>query len=202
MRKLIISTFLLLISNFTFSQADPKVSRIIDSIVSVDQKWRSMFTKIQNGEIDSISLDRVIMKMKATDSLNLFFLRQIFKQYGFPGYNLIGKESSHNFWLLMQHADNFPSFQDSVLSKMKVELEKANASQSDYAYLVDRVKVNEGQLQIYGTQMMLNSDSTSFLPKPVLSPEKLNERRAEMGLPSIERYIKIMNDHFHGALKK
>jgi hypothetical protein len=85
---------------------------------------------------------------------------------------------------------------------MKLEIGLGNASKMDYAYLVDRVNVNQGQLQIYGTQMTLNSDSTSFIPKPVISTEKLNERRTEMGLPPIERYIEIMNEHFHGTLKK
>jgi hypothetical protein len=73
---------------------------------------------------------------------------------------------------------------------------------SDYAYLVDRVKVNTGQLQVYGTQMRLNKDSTSFEPKPVIDPDKLNERRKSVDLSMIESYIEIMNERYHGSLCK
>ena len=77
-----------------------------------------------------------------------------------------------------------------------------NASFLYYAYLIDRVNINSREKQVYGTQMQLNSDSTSYEPKPVIEPEQLNRRRKEAGLVPIEAYIKTMNDRYRGTLKE
>ncbi len=85
---------------------------------------------------------------------------------------------------------------------MKFKVEANKASSGNYAYLVDRVKVNMGQKQVYGTQMELNKEQTSYVPKSVNDPDKLNERRANVGLGTIESYIETMNTRYFGSLKK
>lgn len=188
--------------NSASGQTNTGLSKYIDSLATVDQKWRSLLTKITNGKVDTISKFEVVKNINLTDSLNFIQIKRIFKLYGYLGYRLVGKESSHNFWILVQHADIDPSFQDSVLKKMKIEADSANASLAEYAYLTDRVKVNTGQLQIYGTQMMLNATKSSYVIKPTIEPESLNERRKSVGLKPIEDYIKLMNERYFGTLKQ
>jgi len=186
----------------SFGQGDSTLSKIIDSLEFEDQKWRILLRQINNKEIDSLSSEFVGQQIKLTDSLNFIQIHALFSQHGYLGYDKIGIESSHNFWLLVQHADKHPEFQDSVLVTMKIEADKGNSSLSDYAYLLDRVKVNTGQAQIYGTQMTINSDKTSFEPKTVIDPDKLNERRKQVGLNTIEEYIQIMNERYYGSLQR
>lgn len=193
--------FFLLIVNLTIGQINFQLAKQIDSLGKEDQKWRVLTRQIQNHEVDSISINKAWYNMRKTDSLNFIAVKALFDKYGFIGIDKVGSVSANNFWLMVQHADKYPAFQDSVLRKMKVEAEKGNASMLDYAYLVDRVKVNTGQLQIYGSQMTLNSTETSYEPKPVFEPNKLNERRKLVGLDSIEEYINTMNEHYRGTLK-
>jgi hypothetical protein len=176
----------------------------LNEMVKEDQKWRNYWTRFNNKELvnDTTSLNYIQAQVNSTDSINYFKLWQIFITHGFPNYDLAGETGSANFWLLMQHQDKHVKFQEAVLEKMKVEMEKGKASSVNYAYLRDRVNVNSGKLQIYGTQMILNADGTSYVPQPVIEPEKLNERRASVGLDSIEAYIQLMNTHYHGTLKK
>jgi hypothetical protein len=177
---------------------------LLDSMRTEDQKWRNHMTRFTNGELqnDTISKETISRRMMLTDSSNYFLLKDIFDKYGFPNYDIVGKEGSNNFWLLVQHQDRHPTFQDSVLVKMKIEVDANKAYSGNYAYLVDRVKVNTGQQQVYGTQMELNSEQTSYVPKSVIDSGKLNERRASVGLGTIENYIKIMNTRYFGSLKK
>jgi len=177
---------------------------LLDSMRTEDQKWRNYLTRFNNGELqnDTISKETISRNILLTDSLNYFILKDIFKKYGFPNYDLVGQEGSNNFWLLVQHQDRHPTFQDSILAKMKIEVDSNKASSVNYAYLVDRVKVNTGQKQVYGTQMELNTEQTSYVPKSVIEPDKLNERRASIGLGTIESYIEIMNTRYFGSLKK
>jgi len=183
---------------------DKTLLQRLDSMAKEDQKWRIYMSKFWNGELkgDTLTMETISHNCMITDSLNYFHLKEIFDRYGFPNYDLVGVKGSSDFWLLVQHQDRHPSFQDSVLVKMKIEVDSNKASASNYAYLVDRVKVNTGQPQVYGTQMQMNSDTTSFEPKNVIERAKLNERRKSVGLDSIESYIQMMNDRNSGSLKK
>lgn len=183
---------------------DKKLIKLLDSLVTEDQKWRSYLVKFDNKQLgnDTLSRKTIIYHLRATDSLNYFHLKNIFQTYGFPNFDLVGQTGSNNYWLLMQHQDRHSQFQEEVLHKMKEEADKGKASVINYAYLLDRVKVNTGQLQVYGTQMILNSTKTSYEPKPVVEPSKLNERRKSVGLDTIESYIETMNSRYFGTLKK
>lgn len=176
---------------------------LLDSMRTEDQKWRNYLTRFNNGELqnDTISREIIIRNISLTDSLHYWSLMDIFNIYGFPNYDLVGQEGSNNFWLLVQHQDKHPTFQERVLVKMKIEVDAQKASSTNYAYLVDRVKVNTGQKQVYGTQMELNSEQTSYVPKAVIDADHLNERRASVGLGTIESYIEIMNKRYFGTLK-
>jgi len=94
-------------------------------------------------------------------------LEKIFKEFGYPGYSLVGKEGSKNFWLMVQHSDGDPDFQSKVLDKLKIEVDNRNADGRDFGLLTDRVKINKGEKQIYGTQLTYNSQGQAY-PKPLL----------------------------------
>ena len=124
-------------------------------------------------------------------------LKQIFDQYGFVGINLAGKEGSNNFWLMVQHADHNAEFQKEVLDKMKIEVDKGNAIPSNYGLLVDRVKLNTGEKQIFGTQVTYNMNTGQAYPKDLEDSLNVNERRKSIGLEPIEVYLNGMSEmHF------
>jgi hypothetical protein len=177
---------------------------LIDSMKIEDQKWRGLLRQLWNNEIDTIRYTRKYIQENChlTDSLNYYICKTIHDKYGFPNYDIVGNKVSNDYWLLIQHQDSRISFQDSVLKKMKIEVDKGLASGLNYAYLIDRVKVNTNQLQIYATQMQLNKNNTSYEPKPVIDPEHLNERRKSVGLNTIEEYVKVMNARYFGTIKK
>ncbi len=184
----------------SFSQINDVLIEELKTIKSEDQKWRNLHTDFENGLTDTLGEKRLVELIQITDSLNYLKIKSIFSEHGFLGCDKVGKEGSHQFWLIVQHQDEYPDFQESVLEQMRQEVEKGNASSLDYAYLVDRVKVNTSQLQVYGTQMQINSDSTSFEPKPVMEREKIDERRKKVKLPPIRYYIQLMNDRYIGSL--
>ena len=177
---------------------------LIDSMEIEDQKWRKLIVQYYNHELDTIKYPSNMVRKNEilTDSLNYYLCKKIINQYGYPNHEMVGQATSHNFWLLIQHQDKCTSFQDTVLTLMKSEVDKGQASGSDYAYLIDRVKINAKQLQVYDTQMTVNKEGTSYEPPPVIDPEKLNERRKSVGLSPEEDYIRIMNTRYYGSLKK
>ena len=63
----------------------------------------------------------------------------------------MGKDGSNAAWLLVQHADEDKPLQRLALQKLEAAVRKGEASKSNLAYLTDRVRVNAGQKQVYGT---------------------------------------------------
>ena len=123
-------------------------------------------------------------------------LEEIFEKFGYPGYSLVGEKGSQNFWLMVQHCDSDPAFQSRVLEKLKIEVDNKNADGSNYGLLTDRVKINTGEKQVYGTQVSYNSQGQAY-PKNLADSVNVNKRRAEVGLEPIEEYLNLMTQmHF------
>lgn len=118
-------------------------------------------------------------------------MEEIFNQYGYPGYDLVGQDGANHFWLMVQHADSDIDFQSRVLEKLKIEVENKNADGSNFGLLTDRVKINKGEKQIYGTQVTYNAQGQAY-PKPLLDSVNVNKRRAEVGLDPLEQYLNMM----------
>lgn len=124
-------------------------------------------------------------------------LAAIFARYGYPGYDMVGEKGSNDFWLMVQHCDMDVPFQQKVLAAMYVQVQKHNADPKNFAYLTDRVAVNTGHKQIYGTQLMYNTDSCQAIPRPLADSLKVNEQRKAIGLEPIETYLNMMSQmHF------
>lgn len=119
-------------------------------------------------------------------------IKEIFDQYGFAGFDLVGERGSSNFWVMAQHSDHNPEFQLEVLEKMKIEADKGNADYRNYGMLVDRVKLNTGQAQIYGTQVDYNKEICQAFPKNLADSLNVNKRRKEIGLQPLEKYLNDM----------
>lgn len=123
-------------------------------------------------------------------------LEEIFNEVGYPGFDLVGKEGAKNFWLMTQHSDFDPEFQRTVLENMKIEVQNNNAEGSLLGLLTDRVNLNSGAKQIYGTQVQYNVYGQAY-PKPLEDSVNVNQRRSEVGLDPLEVYLNRMTQsHF------
>ena len=123
--------------------------------------------------------------------------KEIFDEFGFVGFDLAGENGSRNFWLIAQHSDHNPEFQKEVLVEMKKEVDKQNAISTNYGLLVDRVNLNTGKAQVYGTQVTYNMNNGQAYPKKLADSLNVNKRRKSIGLEPIEEYLNGMTEmHF------
>lgn len=169
---------------------NPELAKFIDGLAIEDQR---PYLRIQKGEITTEQAEK---DFQASTKQNYVHLKKIVVEHGFPSFELLGKTSSHNFWMMVQHSDFDVKFQKKVLKLMLKKVKKQNASAQDYAYLVDRVKINTGEPQLYGTQFTVKDVNKGYELKPVYKPEELDRRRKEIGLPPIEEYLEKANKMF------
>lgn len=163
----------------------PALSKTLDSLAFVDQ--RPMQEMMRSQTPDSTK-QRLVAEQYVNFARHQPVLEAIVKKYGFPGFRQVGETSAGNFWLLVQHADAHPAFQQQVLKMMAVEVQHKNASGRNYAYLIDRVALNRGQPQTYGTQVEYKADGLPT-PRTLLDPAKVDQRRASIGLEPLAEYL-------------
>lgn len=169
-------------NNATIMKFNQKLAAELERMAETDQ----IAAYIPEGKYKELSEEQWNAFKDSVFTTHQFRLDQIFEENGFPGYDLVGKEGSKNFWLMVQHSDHNPEFQNKVLEKMKLEVEKGNADPGSYGLLVDRVNLNTGKPQVYGTQVTYNTQICQAYPRDLTDSATVNERRKSIGLPSIE----------------
>lgn len=167
---------------------DKPLVAILDTIYQLDQSYR-----MQLGDIES-KYGRDSEEMKAhwkliskTDSINLVKVKKILDERGWLGSNVIGGQGNTTIFLVIQHADI--ETQQQYLPMMREAVKLGNARASSLALLEDRVALRQGGRQIYGSQIGRDQETGEYFVSPLVEPEKVNERRASVGLGTIEDYI-------------
>lgn len=209
MKKQILLLLIVLLTAFqSHAQTEtvklPAVAKQIDLMIEHDQSVAKRHIDLMNQNVksDAPEIKNLMDEWKTVGDADKILLKTLFKDNGFLGYSEVGEQSSHNFLQMVQRMDADSTFQQEVLVEMKKHIAKINASPIEFAYLTDRVNLNQAKPQVYGTQLKINEKGTSYEPKSVIDPENLNNRRAEIGLGTIEEAILIMNKHFVTSLKK
>ena len=169
----------------------------LDSIYAVDQRWRSMlFDPRINRRPDSLaralgvtreSLSTYIPgQMLRTDSTNQVRMKQLLKQFGYPGKTLVGTPTNEAAWYVIQHS---PAIED-YLPLIKKAAGKSELPFYLYAQMLDRQLMREGKEQLYGTQAMgynvLNSatgrrEAQPPFMWPIRDAAQVNVRRKKAG---------------------
>lgn len=126
---------------------------------------------------------------------NTAWLKSIVTEQGWPRYSVVGVDAGDAAWLLVQHADDDPSFQRLCLDLMSA-LPADEMSQINLAMLTDRVLLAEGKSQIYGTQFAVRDGE--WMPMNLEDEENVDARRAEVGMPPLAEYKEMLEAVMRG----
>ena len=113
-------------------------------------------------------------------------IRQVLTN-GWPNSKDYGQEAVRAFWLITQHQDHDLELQKLALKELSIAIESGYGSKRNFAYLTDRVSINSGVKQIYGTQ--INHTEDGCVPRPLSDPKNVNSRRSNFGMESLDTYI-------------
>jgi hypothetical protein len=119
-------------------------------------------------------------------------LAEILDEHGWPGWDLVGEDGSTAAWVIAQHADLDPELQQRAVELLRTAAEDGQASKGDLAYLEDRVAVAADEDQQYGTQIRCDPGGDPIAATPIADEAKVDERRADAGLPPLDDYIQEM----------
>jgi len=123
-------------------------------------------------------------------------LKNIIAKIGYPTTKMVGKETSHQFFAMVQHSDADVAFQEKMLNTLSKEVTNGNVAAKDYALLTDRVQLALHKPQIYGTQVTYSEEGQAT-PKNLKDSTHVNQRRKKIGIKTLEEYLnKVTKTHF------
>lgn len=127
--------------------------------------------------------------MAAVDQRNQSRLDEIVSQHGWPSDELVGAEAASAALLIIEHSGL--KTKERYLPILREAVDSGQTEPSLLAQLEDEVSVATTGYQIYGTEISLDTGVPVLVP--IAEPEGLDARRAAMGLPPMDEYLREAN---------
>ncbi len=161
----------------------------LDSIYREDQKYRQQIDTIEKKYgWESKEMKSLWKIIDEKDSINLIKVKNILDKYGWLGTDVIGERGNQTLFLVIQHAD--PTTREKYLPLMREAVKNGKASGSSLALLEDRVALEQGKKQIYGSQIGRDKETGKYYILPLEDPDNVDKRRTAVGLHPLSEYVK------------
>ena len=161
--------------------------RQLDSIYTSDQGERLKINALMKEKgSDSKEMQALWQTINRNDSINLIKVKAILDQYGWLGADVVGQQGNTTLFLVIQHADL--ATQEKYLPIMREAVKNGKAQGSHLALLIDRVEMENGRPQLYGSQITGENGKAAIYK--IADEANVNKRRAEVGLQPLEQYVK------------
>lgn len=102
----------------------------------------------------------------------------------------VGESGISAAFLIVQHSADY-KFKEKMLPLLKQSYTNGEGiTGQEVALLTDRIRINKGQKQLYGTQADISTGKVIF--EPIANPDTVDSRRARMKMPSLAFYKKLL----------
>lgn len=128
-------------------------------------------------------------RMRAVDTDNTAWMIDQVEEIGWIDGARFGRPAARAAFLIVQHSGDL-GLMGAALPAILADFRAGHAEGGDYALLFDRLEVNLGRPQLYGSQLG-GIDSEHLLLMPLAKPEEVDALRAEVGLPPLETYLAL-----------
>ena len=209
MRLILMVTLLLTVacSNKQGNEAPTNKQTPVDLIAVLDTIWRT--------EQGPITLRDSLIKIYGADSKEVQAQQEIYKKnhlvneekaktildkYGWPTKEMIGEQGNWTICNVIQHSDN--DVRIKYLPMMRKAVKDKKLEPRFLVRAEDRIATERGDLQIYGGQMKYYPETKSFDVWPILDPENVDKRRAEIGLAPMAEFLANLRNPLEWDVEK
>lgn len=196
MKKLllrILVIFILTISIFIYINKDKFTYVGSIDIIEVDCSKKSQILDEVYESDQRIRKSNELIKYAKEDHKNQELVISIIEKCGMPTLNDVTQKQLSTIWLVLQHTTN--KHRKKYFPLIEKAVKNGELSKQQYALMKDRILMDEGKPQIYGSQL-----KNGKLYK-IENPETVNERRKKMGMETIEDYLKRFDIKYNPSLK-
>ncbi|MGQ7260646.1 DUF6624 domain-containing protein [Vreelandella sp. V005] len=164
---------------------------LADELVTMVTKDQRLLQQLfDSGELPSESYHP---RMQSLHEHNASRLKEIIGGHGWPGISLVGEEAAKAAWLVAQHSVSDHEFMAECVGLLEDAVAREDVAGWQLAFLQDRVRTLSGKPQHYGTQFDVDENGWPT-PFPIEDSTTVNERRALLGLNSLEERLEQMTE--------
>ena len=187
----------LLSYNLSYSQTklNLELKTELDSIYKADQIIREYVDEStldsRKSEIESelgykfANINDAYIIMAKNDSINIMRIEILILKHGYAGKSLVGEPTNETMWYVIQHSNKIKKYYP-LIEKAGIENELPKKL---VAKMYDRILVEDGKEQVYGTQgryVLIKNKKTGIdqlfkYIQPIENPDTVNDRRKKMG---------------------
>lgn len=178
---IIISALFLAIAIFLYLNKDKFAYVGSIELVEVDCARKSEILREVYESDQRIRQGNKLIQFAKEDHRNQELVISIIEKCGMPTLEEVSQNEMNAIWLGLQHTDK--KFRKKYFPQIEKAVAKGDLSKEQYALMKDRILMDEGKPQLYGTQLE-NGELYDLQ-----DPETVNERRKEIGLEPIEDYL-------------
>lgn len=176
---------ILIVSTQVFAQDFSSVKGKLTTIYDHNLELRSqVFPTMQKYGKESTQMDSLNAAITRFDSVALVTVLGFIEQYGWLGKSQVGEKANQALFIVIQHATN-NALREKYFPLLKASAEKKESKKSDMATMLDRMLVEKGESQIYGTQSRMVEGILELYP--IQNPEEVNRRRRKVGLGKLKK---------------
>ncbi|WP_052911702.1 DUF6624 domain-containing protein [Riemerella anatipestifer] len=169
------------------SKYNNDIRKKLIAVRNKDQSMRLILLYARKLE-DSTITKKINSKLKDIDKESAKIVSEIIDKFGWLGSDEIGSEANQTLFLGIQHIDDLV-VQNKYLPVLKEAVKNGKAEPWHLAFLTDRILMNQGKKQIYGTQTIISRNPENSYVVPIQNPEKVNDLRKEIGLEPLNEYL-------------
>lgn len=167
---------------------NPDLRDILRQLAENDSLFRSqMDDAVRKYGPNSEEVRDLKQSQAIADSDNVALLKALVRQHGWPGKDQVGEQTANRTVKLLLHAD--PGTQDELLPMVRQAARHREVDPRAAAVVEDRIRMERGKPQLYGTQVVAGQRGQEYRVYPVEDPSDVNQRRKALGLPPMEEEL-------------
>jgi len=162
----------------------PFNKKLSDDLIKLSAKQQQ---RLQDNVTDNKSGDTLINTIKTSREKNTNDLCAIVKQYGWPTRDLVGDEGARAAFFLLRNSST-SELQRDLLPVIIAAVKKSEITKAAFATYIDRLRLNAGLKQIFGTQATILNDFLVLFP--ITDESHVDARRKQYDLPPLREYLR------------
>jgi len=143
--------------------------------------------RVENNVAGNKSGDTILKTLRTSREQNTSELCSIIKQYGWPTRDLVGDEAERSAFFLLRNSAA-ADLQRDLLPVIIAAVKKGEIPKSSFAAYIDRLRVNVGLKQIFGTQATIQNNFLVLFP--ITDEPHVDARRKQFELPPLKEYLR------------
>lgn len=170
--------------------------KLHDELLKLVDKSERVISRGIEGKLTNEALKKQVDKVRGESNGRLC---QILKEFGWPTLAEVGKDGVSAMIYLVRDSRQ-PDLQVDLLPVIIAAVKRGEADKGEVADLVDRIRVDAGRKQLFGTQVKIMNGFLVLVP--IEGEAQVDARRKQFGLAPLAEHLRELQREYQTPLIK